>query len=95
MDLKVAAKCIVEQDTALVVDEAGHKLPVKFVLLCKMTPFIITEEGDIVYFTDGKMETVYQADDKYFEFFEGQVSELQEERSQGIITSVIWALMGK
>ena len=53
MDLKVAAKCIFEQDTGLVVDEAGNKLTAKSVMLCKMTPSIITEEGDIDYFTGG------------------------------------------
>ena len=50
--------------------------------------------GDIDYFMGGRMESVYQVDDQYFEFFEGKVSELQVERNQGIITSVFWALMG-
>ena len=76
MYLKVAAKCVVKQDTGLVVDEVGNKLPAKSVMFCKMTPFIITEEGDIDYFMGGKMETVYQADDQYFEFFKEQVREL-------------------
>ena len=58
MDLKVAAKCVIEQDTGLVVDESGNKLPAKFMVLYGMTPFIITEEGDIDYFMDDKMETV-------------------------------------
>ena len=71
MDLKVAAKCIIAQDTGLVVDEAGNKLPVKSVILCKMTPFIITEEGDIDYFTGGKMETIYETDNRYFDFSKG------------------------
>ena len=56
MDLKVAAKCIVEQNTGLVVDEAGNKLPAGAVVICKMTPFIITEEGNIDYLAGGKME---------------------------------------
>ena len=59
-----------------------------------MTPFVITEEGDIDNFTGGKMETVYQADDQFFEFFKGQVKELQAERSQSIITSLFQALTG-
>ena len=58
-----------------------------------ITPFIITE-GDINYFMSGKMETIYQADNQYFVFFEGQVRELQVERSKGFITSVSWAFMG-
>ena len=49
MELKVAAKCIVNQDTGLVVYEAGNKLQVRAVIMCKMTPFIITEDGDINY----------------------------------------------
>ena len=63
-------------------------------MFCKITPFIITEEGDIENFTVSKMEAIYQADDHYFEFFEGQVKELPVERSQSIITSDFWALMG-
>ena len=73
MDLKVAAKCVIKQDTGLVVDEAGNKLPVKAVIICKMSPFIIIEEADIEYLASGKMETVYQVDDQYFELLENQV----------------------
>ena len=64
MDLKVAGKCTIKQDIGMVVDEASNKLPSKSMILCKMTPFIITEEDDIVYFTGGKMETVYQTDNQ-------------------------------
>ena len=94
MILKVTAKYVIEQDTGLVVDEASNNLPTKSVMLCKMTPFIITEEGDIDHFKDGKMETVYQVDNQSLEFFEGQVRELQVEKNQGFITSDLWALMG-
>ena len=45
MDLKVVAKCVIEQDTGLIVDEAGNKLLAKDVIICKMTPFTIMEEG--------------------------------------------------
>ena len=58
MDLEVAAKCTIKQDTGLVVDETGNKLPAKSMVLCKMTLFIITEEGDIDYFMGDKMETL-------------------------------------
>ena len=88
MDLEVTGKCFVEQESGLIIDEAGNKLPVKAVMFCKMTPFAITEEGDVDNFTGGKMETVYQADKQYFKFLEGQLKELQAERSQSIITSV-------
>ena len=63
MDFKVVTKCLVKQDTDLVVDEAGNKLPTRVVIMCKMTPFVITEDGDIDYLASGKMESVYQADD--------------------------------
>ena len=66
MDLKVAAKCVVKQDMDLIVDEGDNKLPVKAVIVCKMTPIVITEEGDIDYLAGGRMETVYQAGDQYF-----------------------------
>ena len=53
-----------------------------------MTPFIITEDGNIDMFEGGKMDAIYQADDQYLDFFETQVRELQAKKSQGIITSV-------
>ena len=81
MDLKVTGKCFVKQESGLVIDQMDNKLLAKSVMFCKMTPFIITEEGDIDNFTGGKMEAVYQADDQFFEFFEWQVKELQVERS--------------
>ena len=59
-----------------------------------MTPFIITEDGDIDYFMGGKMATVFQVDNECFEFLEEQVRELQVEKSQGFISSVfrfLWA----
>ena len=59
MDFKVVAKCAIEQDTGLVVDEAGNKLPARAVIMCKMTPFLITEDRDIDYLASRKMENVY------------------------------------
>ena len=94
MDLKAAAKCTIEQDTGLVVDETSNKLPAKSMVLCKMTPFIITEDGDIDYFMGGKMETVFQAEDECFEFLEEQVRELQVDKSQGFISSIFRVLTG-
>ena len=81
MDFKVTGKCFIKQESGLVIDEAGNKLPAKSLMFCKMTPFGITEEGDINNFTGGKMETIYQADNQFFEFIEGQVKELHVERS--------------
>ena len=94
MDFKVVEKCVIEQDTDLVVDEAGNKLPARAVIMCKMTPFVITEEGDIDYLAIGKMENVYQVDGQYFEFFENEVRELHAERSQGIFATVFMSLTG-
>ena len=73
MDFKVVAKCVIKQDTGLVVDETGNKLPARDVIMCKMTAFVISEDGDIDYLASGKMENVYQVDDQYFEFLENQV----------------------
>ena len=95
MDFKVTGKCFLKQESCLVIDETGNKLPVKSVMFWRMIPFVITEEGDINNFTGGKMETIFQADDQFFKFFEEQVKELQVERSQSIIKSIFRALMGR
>ena len=94
MNFKVVEKCFIKQESCLAIEEAGNKLPAKSVMFFKMTPFVITEVRDIDSFTGGKMETKYQVDDQFFEFFEEQVKELHVERSQSIITSVVCALMG-
>ena len=87
MDLKITGKCFIKQGSGLVMDKEGNKLPVNSVLLCKMIPFII-EYGNTDKFKDGKMDAIYQADDQYFDFLKEQVSELQAEMSQSIITNV-------
>ena len=88
MDLKGTGKCFVKQGSGMVTDEAGNKLPVKSILFCKMTPFIITNDGNIDKLKGGKMDVIYQADDQYFDLFEDQVKKLQAEKSQSIITNV-------
>ena len=70
-----AAQCFVEQETSFVLDMVGNKLSAGSVIVCKFTPFVITEDGDINYVGGGKMETVYQTYDEYFEFLEKQVKE--------------------
>ena len=40
------------------------------------------------------MENIYQADEWYFDFLEGQVRELKEEKNQSILVSVFRALTG-
>ena len=94
MASKVSAKCFTKQETGFLVDEAGNKLQAKLVMMCQMTPFVITEEGNINHFAGGKMEDICQADDRYFGFLEGQIRELKEEKNQSILVSMFRALTG-
>ena len=94
MESTIAAQCFVEQETGLVLARAGNKLPAGSVIMCKLTPFVIMQDCDIDYVGGGKMEIVYWADDKYFEFLNQQVKEIHMERSQGFITNVFRALTG-
>ena len=94
MESTIATQCFVEQETGLVLDMAGNKLPAGSVISCKLTVFVIMEHGDIDYVGGGKMEMVYWADDEYFEFLHQQVKETHMERSQGLITSMFRALRG-
>ena len=89
-----AAQCMVVQDTGLVLDMAGNRLPAGSVIMCKLTTFVITEDSDIDYIGGGKMEMVYQATDQYFEFLNQQVKGLHMERSQGFTTSIFRGLTG-
>ena len=68
MEGTIAAQYLVEQETGLVLDMAGNMLSAGSDIMCKLTPFVITEDGDIDYIGGGKMEMVYQADDMYFKF---------------------------
>ena len=79
MESTIAAQCIVEQETGLVLDMAGNKLPPGSVIMCKLAAFVIKEESDIDYIGGGKMEMVYQADHQYFWFLDQQVKELHKE----------------
>ena len=94
MDSSITAQCFVERETSLILDMAGNRLPGGSVIMCKLTPFVITKDDDINYVGGNKMEMVYWADDEYFEFLDQQVKELHMERSQGFITSVYRALTG-
>ena len=89
MGIKATGRCFVKQESGLVVDEAGNKLPAKSVTFSRMTLFIIIKEGDIGNFPGGKMEAVCQVEYQFFEFFKGQGKGLQVERNQSIIASVI------
>ena len=79
---------LVKQGSGMVIGEAGNKLPEKSISFSKMTPFVITENGNEDKFKGGKMDAIYQADDLYFKFFEEEVREFQAEKSQCIITSI-------
>ena len=87
MECTIAAQCIVEQDTGLVLDMAGNKLPAGSVIMCKLTVFVFMENSYIDYIGGGNMEMVYQADNWYLKFLHQQVKKLHMERSQGFITS--------
>ena len=82
MASQISAKCFVEQETGFLVQEAGNKLQAKSVVMCQMTPFVITEEGNTSHFTGGKMENIYHVDERYFDFVEDQVKELKAEKNQ-------------
>ena len=58
MEYQAAGKCFMEQETGLLIDEAGSKLQAKSLVMCRMTPFVVTKEGDINHFTGGKMENI-------------------------------------
>ena len=85
---------MVEQDTGLVLDMAGNRLPAGSVIMCKLTAFVIMEDGDPDYVGGGKMEMVYQANDQYIKFLNQQEKVLHMESSQGFITSIFQALAG-
>ena len=64
-----------EQETGSLVDEMGNKLQVKSVVMCQSTPYVVTEEGDIDHFAEGKIENIYHVDDRYSDFLEEQGKE--------------------
>ena len=86
MDIKATGKCIIKQGSGLVTTDKS--LSTKSFLLCRMTPFIITEDADIDNFTGGKVYAIHQVDDQFFNFFEEEVKELQAGKGQSIITSI-------
>ena len=93
MDFKVAEKYIVDH-YGMVVDTEGRKILANTVIFCRIKYFIITEEGDIDCFPRGKTEFVYEADQAFFYFLKEQVRELQEEKTQSVITCVFKVLTG-
>ena len=89
MDLKITDKCFIEQSSNLGVDSTGNRIPARSVIFCKKRTFIIMEDGDIDKFTREELDAIYQAADKDFSFFETQVKELDAERNQSIVTSIL------
>ena len=75
-------------------DEAGNKLQTKSVVMFQMTPLVITEEEDVDHFASGKMENIYHADKRYFDFLKHQVKELKAEKNQNILASMFRAFTG-
>ena len=62
-----------KQEIGFLVDEAGKKLQVKPMVMCQTIPFVETQDGNIPHFAGGKMENIYHADDRYFNFLGEQV----------------------
>ena len=58
-------------------------------VMYRKTPFVIAKEGDVNHFTGGKMENVYHADERYFDFLEDQVKELKAEKNRSILASIV------
>ena len=56
--------------------------------------FYGNQGGQHNHFAVGKMEDICQADDRYFDFLEGQVRELKEEKNQSILVSMFRAHTG-
>ena len=63
MDIKVVGKCFFEEGSNHIVDAAGIRIPAKSVIICKKSPFIITDGGDINLFAGGEMDIIYKATD--------------------------------
>ena len=70
MDSSITDQCFVEREFSLILDMAGNRLPLGSVIMCKLTLFVIMMDGDIDYVGGSKMDMVYWADDKYFEFLD-------------------------
>ena len=94
MDSSITTQCFLERETGLILDMVGNRLPAGSVIMCKLTPFVITKNGDIDYVGGSKMEMVYWTDDEYTEFLDQQVKEHHMERSQKFIMSMYMALTG-
>ena len=58
MESTIAAQCIVEQDTGLVLNMTGNRLPAGQVIMFKLTAFVIIKDSHIDYIGGGKMEMV-------------------------------------
>ena len=59
MSFTVSGQCFIENETDLIIDGAGNKIQAKTVILCKKKAFIITEDGDIDWFSVEDMDVVY------------------------------------
>ena len=75
----------IEQDSHLIVDSAGNRIPAKSVMFCKKRAFVITEDGDIDKFSGEETDAIFQATGEDFSFFKTQIRELDAERNQSIL----------
>ena len=55
MTSQVSTQCFVQQETGFLIDETGNKLQAKSIMMCKSTPYMVTEEGNFDHFAGGKM----------------------------------------
>ena len=62
--------------------------------MCKSIPYMVTKEGDIDNFTRGRMENIYNADDRYSDFLEEQVKKFKAEKSQSFLGNMLRVLTG-
>ena len=63
--------------------------------MCQSIPYVVTEEGNIKHFTGDKMENIYDADDRYSNFLQEQVKELEAEKSQSFLGIMFRVLTGR
>ena len=61
----------------------------KSVVMCQITSFVITDVGDVDHFTAGKMENIYQVDERYYNFLERQVKELKKREKSEYINQCV------
>ena len=94
MDLKISSKCFIEQESNIIINSAGKRIPTKSLIFCKKTAFFIIKDRDINKFLREEMDVISQAADEEFNLFKAKVRELDVERNQSILTSLFMTITG-